>query len=181
MAYQLNITGNTLRKLVNYRYTPPSQDIVDGVYTDSSPRSITAGTEYKLVFDDTNLAREFTNGFNDYTGITTMYDFTNNVTSYGEFLDTQTVVSLPNCYFQPSSANAGECIIRMYVNEDTPIQMDQAIVGYQGLSYEKMGDLFSYYLGSETGYDVKNKGVYFTFEFEHSGNMKDMGLFHYLT
>ena len=181
MAYQLPFTGDTIKKIASYRATPPAQDLVDGVYTDASPRAITSGVEYKLIFDSGNLAREFSNGFSDNTGITTMWNFTDNVTSYSELLDTPTMVALPNCYFQPSSANAGDCIIRMYVNETSPILMDQAIVGYKGTTYEKMGDLFSYYLGDEAGFQVKTKGVYFTFEFEHNGNMKDMGIFHYLT
>ena len=59
--------------------------------------------------------------------------------------------------------------------------MDQAIVSFKGTDYEKMGDLFSFYLGEETEYDVKNKGVYFTFEFSLSGTMIDQGMFIYLT
>jgi len=181
MAYQLNITGDELKKAVNLRVTPPTQDIVNGNYTDAAPLAVTAGTEYRLTFDDTNLARNFTNGFNTNTGITTMYDFTEDVAIYSDFVDTPTIVALPNLYFKPTAANAGECIIRMYVNETSPIQHDQATVSYQGAIYDKMGDLFSYYLGDEVGYQIKSKGIYFTFEFSHDGDVKDMGLFHYLT
>lgn len=181
MAYQLNITGADLTKVINQKYTPPSEDMVDGVYTSGSPLAITAGVEYRLSFDDANLARHFTNGFNSYTGITKMYDFDSDVALYEDFMDTPTIVALPNCYFEPSAASPGECIIRMYVNETSPILHDQAIVGYQGAAPEKMGDLFSYYLGDEVGYQLKSKGIYFTFEFTHNGNMFDMGLYHYLT
>lgn len=181
MAHQLTVSGAELDKVIAYRYHPPMEDIVDGVYTISSPLAVSSGTEYRLTFDDSNLARYYSNGLTSESGITRMYDYENNVAVYNELLDTPIVVALPNCWFQPSSANSGECVIRMYVNETSPILHDQAIVGFQGTSYEKMGDLFSYYLGDEVGYQLKSKGVYFTFEFTHDGNLRDMALFHYLT
>jgi hypothetical protein len=177
----INFTAAQLEKAAAYRLTPPTSDIVDGQYTSGSPKAITAGVEYRMDFDEAQLLRNFSNGFTTQTGVTKMYDFTNKVGYYQEIEDTPTIVALPNCLFIPSSANAGECIIRMYVNETAPILHDQAIVGYKGIVAEKMGDLFSFYLGDEAGYQIKSKGAYFTFEFEHNGSQYTEALYQYLT
>lgn len=174
----LPFTGDQVKKILAYRNTPPTSDIVDGTYNNASPLAVTAGVEYRLTIG--TPARVFTNGFNSNTGITTMHDIVNDIGIYSEFIDTPNIQLLPNCYFKPTSANSGECIIRMYVNETSPILHDQAKVGYQGVIYEKMGDLFSFYLGDEVGYQIKSKGIYFTFEFSHNGNVKDMALYQYL-
>lgn len=175
---KLDFTAAQVNKAIAYRMTPISEDVVDGVYVTGSERAIVADTEYRLTFDSANYARHATNGFSGLTGITSLYDSTNDVFSYSDVQDTATVMALPNCWFTPSAANAGECLIRMYVNETSPILHDQAIVNYQGTTSEKMGDIFMWYLGDETGYQIKSKGVYFTFEFEHNGTMVDQGMFH---
>ena len=177
----LGCTDQQTKRSVHYRLTPPTCDLVSNQYTNAAPLSIVAGTEYRMNFDLANLARSFNNGFNANTGITRMYDFVNHVSIFDEFNDTPTIVSLPNVYFKPSTASKGECLISCYVNETVPILHDQAIVGFQGTIYEKMGDLFSFYLGNEVGYQLKSKGVYFTFIFDHNGQAKDFALNQYLT
>lgn len=160
------------------RLSPPIEDIVDSTYSSSNKLAVESGTEYRLSIGST--ARHFKGGFNDNTGVTMMFDITNDKAVYSEIYDTPIIDALPSCIFQPSSASAGECIIRAYVDENSPILHDQAIVGYKGNSPEKMGDIFKYYLGSEAGYDLKNKGIYFTFEFDHNGLLWDMSLLHHL-
>lgn len=181
MVIQSVHTIEEIDKSISYRLTPPTYDIVDGVYITGNTLPVNQGQQYRLVFDSQNLAREFSNGFSSKTGITKMYDFDNNVSYFQEFNDTPTIVALPNCYFKPSASSEGECIIRCFVNEPSPILLDQAIVGFKGQVYEKMGDLFSFYLGDEIGFQLKTKGIYFTFEFTLAGELKDMGLYQYLT
>ena len=81
---QLNYTTAEINKTIAYRNTPPAYDVVDGVYITGNTRAIIADTEYKLEFTGA-LAREFSNGFNSNSGISKMWDFTDNVTSLTEF------------------------------------------------------------------------------------------------
>lgn len=176
MAIQLDFKAAQINRTVAYRDTAISEDIVDGTYNSTNKLPVTAGVEYRLEIG--TAARHFKNGFNSKTGITMLFDIDNDKAVYSEVYDTPTILALPNCLFQPSAASAGECIIKCYVDETSPILHDQAIVSYKGISPEKMGDIFQYYLGDEVGYQLKTKGVYFTFTFDHNGNMWDMSLNH---
>lgn len=169
------------KRAIHYRLTQPTLDMTDSVYTLASPLAVTANDTIRLTFSEDSLLRNFKNGLNTNTGISKLYNFTDNTTDWSEFEDTPTIVLFPNVLFKPASANEGKCIINCYVNESAPILHDQAIVDYKGTVYEKMGDLFSVYAGAESGYDVKNKGVYFTFSFSHDGLLYSKSLLQYLT
>lgn len=162
-----------------YRLTPPSEDIVDGTYNVGNKLSYTAGVEQRLTIGA--AARHKKNGFNDNTGISMIFDIDNDVAIFSEFYDTPVIISKPNCFFQPSASNEGYCTIRVYVNETSPLLLDESRVVYKGNTPAKISTLFSFYIGSETGFDIKNKGVFLTFEFDHDGEIWDMALLQYLT
>jgi len=174
-------TGQQLIRTLSYRHQQPISDIVDGEFTLASPMTVTAGVEYFLTFDPLQLARNFENGMNVNSGISTLFDFDNNVTNWSEFEDTPMMVIEPNVIYKPNAANAGNCIIRIYANETSLIQFNQAIIDFKGGVFEKMSTLFSIYAGDETGFDIKNKGVKCSFEFSLDGLMHSMALKQYLT
>lgn len=175
---KLSFTTAQINKALSYVISPISEDIVDGTNNVSNKLAVTAGVEYRLSIG--TPTRHKKNGFNSNTGITKIYDIDLDKSVYNEFADTENIEAFPNCIFQPGAASSGECIIRCYVDETVPIFHDQAIVSYKGTTPEKMGDNFTFYLGSETGYDLKNKGVYFTFQFDHNGHIWDKALYQHL-
>lgn len=162
-----------------YRLHPPYEDIVDGTYNSTNKLAIIADTEYRLSI--TTIARIKQNGFGVESGITEMFSVVDDKGVYSEFYNSPIIVDKPNCMFQPTVASAGFCTINVYVDETSPILIDQAVLAYKGSVPTKMATLFSYYLGNEVGFDIKNKGVYFTFSFTHNGDLWDMSLLQYLT
>ena len=67
-----------------------------------------------------------------------------------------------------------------YVNETSPIEFKPVTVNYKSTAAQ-VSALVTIYIGSETGFDVKNKGVFFKISSTGAGNMYDPSIEIYRT
>lgn len=109
------------------------------------------------------------------TYITSRWNVTNSKIAIPEELDAPTYVVDMASTFTPTSVNEGTAIMKIYIDESgtRDFTTDPLIRTYH--SRYKGTDLVSvvgtWFLGSGTGYDAKNNGIYFTMEFENAGTL----------
>ena len=175
MAYQLPFTGAEVQKILDGRYHSPIHDIVGDDWTVGVPLAVSATTEYTFMCNGNtrnfkNLPDHITNIWNTSTGIATFEDF----------LDTPEMVSNVQFTFDPSVASAGILTLRVYVNETVPLVVKEYTVPYKA-STERYTILATFYIGDSTGFDVKNKGVFFTVEATGAGSLYEPSIEIYRT
>lgn len=175
MAIQLPFTAEQIIKILDGRLHSPIQDIVGDNYTVGVPLTMAATTEYD--FECNGNTRMFEVLPDHITG---MWDTTTNIATFDEFENTPEIVANIQFTFDPSVAAAGIITIRSYVNETVPIVMKDVTIPYKATT-EKYNTLITFYAGDTTGFDVKNKGVFFTVESSAAGELYNTAIELYRT
>lgn len=173
--YQLPFTGDQLTKILDEQYKTPIQDVVGDNYTSGVPLAVSAATEYD--FECNGNTRNFTN-LPDH--VTSLWNTSTNICVPSELLDTPVLVFTVRFKFDPTVAAAGTITVNPYVNESVPIKFKPVTVPYKA-SLTDVSALVTIYLGDDTGFDVKNKGVFFKFESTGAGDMYDPSIEIYRT
>lgn len=166
-GYLLPFTGEEVEKVIDGRFHSPIADCVGNDYTVGSPLAMSADTEYSFICNC--AVREF-EVLPDH--ITSIWNKTTNIATFQDFLNTPVIVFTIRFKFGPTVAAAGIVTINPYVNETVPIKFKPVSVPYKA-SLTDVSALVTIYTGIETGFDVKNKGVFFKFESTGAGNMYD--------
>lgn len=168
MSYVLPFTGEQIKNVIDGRMNSFIQDIYDGVYHSGNKQAVSAGTEYRFEFD--GVPR---NSVTAPTYITSRWDLINNNFAVPEELDRPTYVANISLMFDPSVSATGSCTIRAYIDDATTPKL----IGEYNYQYKAIVDdyntVITWYLGEESGYDAKNDGVYFTYEFSGAGDVWD--------
>ena len=172
---QLTFTTAEVEKLLDGRYNNFRQDVSDSTQTVGSPQAITANTEYRLTIDA--LSR---NDVIAPTYMTNRWDTTNNKMAFSTELDSPTYVGDVSFTFDPTASAAGVGTLRVYIDDATPKEIRTYTFDFKG-SPESVNILATWYLGTETGYDAKNDGIYFTVEFDQAGDLYGKGAVIYRT
>lgn len=175
MSYLLNYTGDEIAKCLEGSYHNPIQDVVGDNYTSGSPLAMTGGVEYDFVCNGNT--REFTS-FPSY--ITNIWNTTTNIATFPDFINTQMMQADISFTFDPSTATAGNIYVKVYVNETVPILISQKSQKYKSTP-EPVTITLTFYTGDETGFDVKNKGVFFKVESDANGDLYDTSIKIYRT
>lgn len=172
---QLNFYTSDIEKILDGRLHSPIQDCVGDNYTIGSPMTVLANTEYPF---ECNAATRNYKVFPSH--ITNIWDETLNVATFEDFLNTPEIVATPSFTFNPTVSANGNITVRMYINETVPVLLRTTTTNYKAIA-EEVFSLFTFYAGEESGYDIKNKGVYFTFESEFAGELYDTSIEIYRT
>ena len=168
MAKQLNFTAAEIDNLLDGRYN----SFRESVQGDNSI-SLSANTE-TLYVNNGNTFVESTAP----TYITSRWDTTNNKIAFPEEYDHPTYVVDMTPLFTPSAGSEGSVILRLYIDGSgtKDFSTDPVIRTY--VSRQKGTGLFSivgtWFLGTATGFDAKNNGVYFTIETENPGTLTNI-------
>lgn len=162
-------------RVLDGRLYSPIQDVVGDNYTTSSRLSMTAGVEYPFVCNGN--VREFKN-FPSH--ITNIWDKVNNKATFAEFEDTPEMVANVSFIIDPLVSAQGVVTVRVYVDETVALEFKSDNKVFKGSS-EKITSLLTFYTGSETGFDVKNKGVKFTVESSANAELFDPSIEIYRT
>ncbi len=134
--------------------------------------AITANTEVQLTC---NAATR--NVVSGPTYFTDRWDATDSkMTAVSEY-DTPTYVGDIGFTWDQTTSSVGRCTVRVYIDDSGTqnFSADPEIRSYSfyyiGTAPLKENTVATWYWGTETGYDAKNDGVYFTVEFQHSGTL----------
>ena len=174
---QVSFTTVEIEKLLDGRYNSFRQDVADS----AGAQTITAAnTEYQ--YTNNGLTR------NDVTApayITSRWDGTDSKVAFPEELDSPTYVGDLSFTFNPDAASAGIGVLRIYIDDSGTqnFATDPAIRAYT-FDYKgttPLNVLVTWYLGDSAGFDAKNDGVYYTFEFDDSGTVTSKGAVVYRT
>lgn len=160
---KLKFAFAVIEKLIDGAYHAFIEDIVDGEHTLGSPQAISADTVYRFTVD--GAARDFVVA-PDY--ITSRWDKINSKFAVPEELNTPMYVANLGFVFDPTSNNEGHGTIRAYIDDTVPKLIHTGQFNFKG-SADSAGGLVTWYMGTETGYDAKNDGVYFELEFNLAG------------
>lgn len=158
-------TGAEIDKVIDGRYNNFKQSLQG-----DNTIAISAGTEVLFV-NNGAVANEV----NSPAYITSRWSITNSKIAFPEEMDAPTYVVDMASLFTPTAVNEGSATMRIYIDESGTrnFAADPLIRTYN--SRYKGTDLVSivgtWFLGSGTGYDAKNNGVYFTLEFENAGTL----------
>lgn len=174
MSYTLPFVATDIKKVIDSQYHPPHHDCSDDAYTTGSRQSVNASTEYDF---EVNCAFE-NSVFPDH--ITKLWDPVTNMCDFSEEMNTPKYVARLQLTFEPTTANAGIMEFRAYINDATPKLIQTIRVPFKATE-SRMEALFAFYVGSETGYDMKNDGLYFTYECSLAGEVWDRGILVYRT
>ena len=155
---QLKYNTSDINKILDGRYHSPIQDVVGSDWTVGSPLALLAETP--VVFQCNGAIRN-KKTFPDH--ITNIWNTSTNIATFSEFLNTPEIVANVNMTLDPSASSEGILTTSVWVNEDVPILIKSTNVHFKG-DIEKVTALLTFYAGEETGFDVKNKGVFFTVE-----------------
>lgn len=175
MSYQLPFTGQEVKRILDARLHSPVQDVVGDNWTSGSPLAVTGGTEY--TFQCNGNTRLFS-VLPDH--ITSIWNTSTNIASFSEFDNTPEMVANVQFTFNPTASSSGILTLRVYVNETSPIIMKDYTIPFKGTT-EQYTILSTFYAGDFTGFDVKNKGVYFTIESTLDGSLYDPAIEIYRT
>jgi len=176
-VYLSTLLGQTIQdtaKALDTQINTPHHDCGDDAYTTASRQAVSATTEYAF---ENNAAFENTN-FPAH--ITKLWDTTTNKCYFTEVQDTPMYVARIQFNFDPTVAAAGFVEVRAYIDDTTPKLIQTIRIPYKAAD-SRMEALFAFYVGSETGYDMKADGLYFTYEADAAGEVYDRGILIYRT
>ena len=155
------ITQTQFQNMMDRQLNPFRQDVIG-----DDTINILAGQETKILVNG--------NTRNEAQGPAYMTDRWNTVTSImtatTEY-DSPVYVADVGFIWTPSASSEGRFLVRVYINDSTPKLIRTYRGDYKGASAIPRNILATWYWGTETGYDAKNDGVYFTVEFEHNGTI----------
>jgi hypothetical protein len=160
-------------KAINESVVSPFEDQSDDQYTTSNRQAVTAGQEYDFTTTGTPYSKQ--NLPSHITGLFNGASFT-----FSQVLDTPMYAARVQMNFAPSTAAEGYMEFKLYIFESTPVLI-QTIRSYYKASDTRLEALFTFYVGSEVGYDIKGKGAYITYTPKHSGHVYDRGILIYKT
>lgn len=166
----LNFTTADINKILAEQYQTPIQDCVGNNYTSGLPLTMSANTEYLFVSNGATRNQKYLPSH-----ITNIWDTSTNKATFAQFVNIPEMVANVQFTFAPSNAQAGTLTLNVYVNETVPILMKSYTVAYKG-SAQKYTILSSFYAGSETGFDVKNNGVFFKVSASGNGSLYDTSI-----
>lgn len=172
---QVNFTTDEINKLLDGRYHSPIQDVVGDLWTVGSPLPLLAGTPVEFQCNGNIRNKKI---LPDH--ITNIWDTTTNRATFENFLNTPEIVANVSMVIDPSASSEGYLTVGVWVDEDTPILIKSTNIYFKG-DIEKVTALLTFYAGDETGFDVKNKGVFFTIESTLAASVYDMSLEIYRT
>lgn len=162
-------------KALNQEVVQPWHDCADSIYTTASKQSVTGGSNYDFHVDGVSR-----NETNLPTHITKLWDTAENLAVFSEVLDTPVYVARVQLTFLPGTAAEGYMEFKAYVNETVPVLLQTIRVAYK-TDASRMEALFAFYTGDATGYDIKNKGIFFEYTPKTSGQVYDRGILIYKT
>ena len=171
------VLGQTIadtQKALDAQINTPYHDVADDTFTTGLRQSVTATTEYDF---EANGSFEVTN-FPSH--ITKLWDTTTNKCDFSEMLDSPMCVARIQFNFDPSAAAAGFVEVKAYIDDATPKLIQTIRIPYKATD-SRMEALFSFYVGSETGYDMKTDGLKFTYTPDANGEIYDRGVLVYKT
>lgn len=175
MAKTIPFTAADIIKVIDGRYHSPVQDVVGDNYTLASPLATAGGVEENFVCNGN------TRNFSVFPAhVTNIWNTTTNIATFGEFLNTPEMVANVQFTFDPSVAAAGIITVRAYVNETVPLLIKEVNLPYKATATDGTA-LITFYAGDATGFDVKNKGVFFTIESGAAGDLYDFSIELYRT
>ncbi len=173
----LTQTFTEVQHMMDRQMNPFRQDVV-------GDNSIEISADTETLFAVDGDARNVTSG---PTYMTDRWDTTNNkMTAVAEY-DSPIYVADVGFVWSPDASNAGTLTLRLYIdtsgtrNFATDPNIRTYTKSYKGASDLPLNELATWYWGEEAGYDAKNDGVYFTIEFEHSGDVTSPSLVIYNT
>ncbi len=162
-------------KSINQDIVQPWHDCADNAFVTGSKQAVTAANEY--AFEVNGLPYEKTN-FPSH--ITKLWDKTANKAVFTETLDSPVYVARLQMNFLPGTAAEGYMEFKAYINETVPVLFQTIKVAYKATD-TRLEALFAFYVGSETGYNIKTKGVIFTYTPKTNGSVYDRGILIYKT
>lgn len=168
-------TQANIIKSINQDIVQPWHDCADNAYVTGAKQAVTGGVEYDfaanaLPYEKTNFP----------THITKLWDKVNNLAVFTEVLDSPMYVARIQMNFLPGTSAEGYMEFKAYINETVPILFQTIRVAYKTVD-SRMEALFSFYVGAETGYDIKAKGLKFTYTPKTTGGVYDRGILIYKT
>lgn len=170
---KLNITIDKLNKVLDTSEHPSIQDLSDGLHTSASPQSIVGGVE--TLFTNNGTVRNFTS-FPDH--MTSIWNTSTNIASFHEEINTPIYVIRVEMTIDPSTT--GTIDFKLYINDTSPKLIQTSTISHKNEIY-RVSTIFTFYLGEESGYDVKNDGVYLTFTPSGAINVYDKTILIYRT
>lgn len=175
MVVKSKYTINEIDMILDGRYHSPIQDVVGNDYTTGSRLSMTAEEEY--IFTCNGLLRNF-KSLPDH--IDNIWNTSTSIAVFPDFMNTVEMVANVSFNFNPSVASAGILTLTPYVNEDTPIPIKNYTANFKATD-NRYTILATFYTGSDVGFDVKNKGVFFKIHASANGEMYDPSIEIYRT
>lgn len=165
------ITQTQFHDMMDRALHPFQQDLIDGTHTSGSPQAITAGTPVRFSIDGATR-----NELQRPSYMTDSWDTSNNKISAASEYDGYEYVANLGWTFDPTTAASGIATVRVWIDDATPKEVGTYQVAYKGPDANKGRVVTTWYWGTETGYDAKNDGVYFTIEFDDNGSLYDKSL-----
>jgi hypothetical protein len=168
---QLTQTFTEIQDMMNRQMMPFRQDL-----TGTNSIEITADTE--VLWVNNGLGHENTSAPAYFTD---RWDSVNNkMTAVTEYDHPTYVVDMGLLFTSDTPNSSGIVTMRIYIDESgtQDFSTDPAIRTYRGdyktgssPNTDQGSILGTWYWGEETGYDAKANGVYFTLEFEDTGDL----------
>lgn len=166
------LTNTDCIKALDKAINPFIHDVADATHTSGAPQAITAGVEYRFTIDA--VARNFRQNPEHLADAGNGWDATNNKIAMPDVMNVQSVIGRINMVFDPASASEGKVVVRTYIDDATPKLINEEVSLYKSIP-ERVNLEISWYTGTETGYDAKSDGVYFTVEFDSNGDLYEKG------
>lgn len=172
-VHKLKISGALLDNLLATSQHPAWQDAVDSADTSVSPQILSSGLEQDfnvdgLVRNETSFPSHITQLYNPATG----------VAKFSEEIDSPLYVIRVSCTIDPASQ--GELTFKLNVNDAVPKALQTSTVNFKNAMTVKSA-IFTFYLGSEVGYDVKNDGVFISVVSDVNADIYDKSILIYRT
>jgi hypothetical protein len=133
--------------------------------------SISADTE--TLFLSNGATRNFSEGPAYFTD---RYNTTTGVMAATTEYDSPVYAAKLSFNWVPDASSSGILLVRQYINDATPKLIGTYSKSYKGSAAFPESLITDWYWGTETGYDAKNDGVYWTIEFEHDGDVTNPSL-----
>lgn len=171
----LGHTEADIKKSMNQDITQPWHDCNDNAYTSASKQSVSAGQEY--AFENNGLAYEATNF---PTHITKLWDKTTHKCYFNEVLDTPMYVAKVAMNFLPGVSAESYMEVFAYIDETVPIKIGSIRLPYKATD-SRLEALFTFYIGTVSGYDLKAKGLKFTYKPQTNGQVYNRSILVYKT
>lgn len=158
-------------KALNQEIVHPWEDAADSAYTSASKQTVTAGTEY--AFQVNRLAYSAWN-LPDFMG-TYLWDTNNHKIIFTPQIQYSVFTARVQLNFAPQSAAEGYIDFKAYICEETPALIQTIRVPYKTTD-TRLEALFSFYVGDDTGYNMKLNGLKFTYTPKANGGVYDRGI-----